>query len=54
MGPWHFVYHRLHLVASRYDLRVRRPRRSGSPATGSATIHDQELEDLLDEAVAVG
>jgi 2-oxoglutarate dehydrogenase E1 component len=51
MGPWPFVFHQLHPVANRYRLRVAARVASGSPATGSATIHKQELQDLLAEAV---
>jgi 2-oxoglutarate dehydrogenase complex dehydrogenase (E1) component-like enzyme len=54
MGPWPFVFHQLHPVSARYALHVAARVPSGSPATGSAAIHKQELQDLLDEAVAVG
>jgi 2-oxoglutarate dehydrogenase E1 component len=53
MGPWPFVFHQLHQVSNRYRLRVAARVPSGSPATGSATIHKQELQDLVDEAVLV-
>jgi multifunctional 2-oxoglutarate metabolism enzyme len=52
MGPWPFVFHQLHQVSNRYALRVAARVASGSPATGSATIHKEELQDLLAEAVA--
>ncbi len=48
MGPWNFVHGRLHRL-----LRETRPLRhvsrvaSGSPATGSAALHQLELEDLV-------
>ena len=35
-----------------YDLRHVARVESGSPATGSKTIHDQELADLMDETFA--
>jgi multifunctional 2-oxoglutarate metabolism enzyme len=51
MGPWSFVKGRLY---EHFDdsHRIRRASRieSGSPATGSATIHAQEQAQLLDEA----
>ena len=50
MGPWHFVEHRIWRVKDRgYDLRHVARVESGSPATGSKTISDQELADLMDE-----
>jgi 2-oxoglutarate decarboxylase len=53
MGPWHFVEHRVWRVKERgYDLRHVARVESGSPATGSKAIHDQELADLMDETFA--
>ena len=50
MGPWSFVEARVWRVKERgYDLRHVSRVESGSPATGSKTIHDQELSDLMDE-----
>jgi 2-oxoglutarate dehydrogenase E1 component len=50
MGPWHFVEHRTWRVKERgYDLRHVARVESGSPATGSKAIHDQELADLMDD-----
>jgi 2-oxoglutarate dehydrogenase E1 component len=50
MGAWAFVEHRVWRVKERgYDIRHAARVESGSPATGSATIHDQELADLLEE-----
>jgi 2-oxoglutarate dehydrogenase E1 component len=50
MGPWNFVEHRTWRIKERgYDLRHVARFESGSPATGSRTIHDQELADLMDE-----
>ena len=47
MGPWHFVEHRTWRIKERgYDLRHVARVESGSPATGSKAIHDQELADL--------
>jgi multifunctional 2-oxoglutarate metabolism enzyme len=53
MGPWHFVFHRAHTIASRgYELLHAARVESGSPATGSSKIHEQELADLMDEVFA--
>jgi 2-oxoglutarate dehydrogenase E1 component len=49
MGPWQFVEHRIWRLKERYDLRHAARVESGSPATGSKAIHDQELADLMDE-----
>jgi 2-oxoglutarate dehydrogenase E1 component len=50
MGAWKFIEHRIWRVKERgYDLRHVARVESGSPATGSKTVHDQELVDLLDE-----
>ena len=50
MGPWHFVEARFWRVKEQgYDLRQVGRIGSGSPATGSKAIHDQELADLMDE-----
>jgi 2-oxoglutarate dehydrogenase E1 component len=50
MGPWHFVEARFWKVKEQgYDLRLVSRIGSGSPATGSKAIHDQELADLMDE-----
>ncbi len=50
MGPWRFVEARFWRVkAQGYDLRPVTRIGSGSPATGSKAIHDQELADLMDE-----
>ncbi len=53
MGAWPFAHGRLHkLLRKDYTLKhVSRPE-SGSPATGSAKVHEQELRDLLDRAFA--
>ncbi len=52
MGPWSFVKGRVFdALGDRFDIeRVSRPE-SGSPATGSKTIHDQEHAWLLDQAL---
>jgi multifunctional 2-oxoglutarate metabolism enzyme len=53
MGPWHFVEHLIWRVKDRgFDLRHVARVESGSPATGSKAIHDQELADLMDETFA--
>jgi multifunctional 2-oxoglutarate metabolism enzyme len=51
MGAWPFMQGRLHqLLPEDRTLRsVSRPE-SGSPATGSATMHEQQQERLLEEA----
>jgi 2-oxoglutarate decarboxylase len=51
MGPWPFVGGRLlRLLPDRIKLSHATRFESGSPATGSATVHAQEQEDLLDRA----
>jgi 2-oxoglutarate dehydrogenase E1 component len=53
MGPWNFVEHRTWRVKELgYDLRHVARVESGSPATGSKTVHDQELAELMDETFA--
>lgn len=53
MGSWHFVEHRVWRVKEQgYDLRHVARVASGSPATGSMTVHQQELADLMDETFA--
>jgi 2-oxoglutarate dehydrogenase E1 component len=50
MGAWQFVEHRIWRVKERgYDLRHTARVASGSPATGSKAIHDQEHVDLMDD-----
>ncbi len=49
MGPWRFVEARTWRFKDRYDLRSVSRIGSGSPATGSKAIHDQELQDILAE-----
>ncbi len=48
MGPWHFVEHLIWRLKNKYELRQVARVASGSPATGSKAIHDQELADLMD------
>ena len=49
MGPWNFVEHNTWRVKDRgYDLRHIARVESGSPATGSKIIHDQEHAELMD------
>jgi 2-oxoglutarate dehydrogenase E1 component len=53
MGAWRFVEHRTWRVKEQgYDLRNVARVPSGSPATGSKVVHDQELADLMDETFA--
>jgi multifunctional 2-oxoglutarate metabolism enzyme len=48
MGAWPYMHGRLHrLLRTDYTLRHLARFESGSPATGSATIHEQEQEHLL-------
>jgi len=52
MGAWLFAHERLHrLLGSSYQLRHVSRDPSGSPATGSAAIHQLENEDLLERSV---
>ena len=52
-AAWKFVESRVWRVKERgYDLRHVARVESGSPATGSKGIHDQELADLMDETFA--
>jgi 2-oxoglutarate dehydrogenase E1 component len=51
MGAWPFMHGRLHrLLRDDYTLRHISRWESASPATGSATIHEQEQADLIDRA----
>ena len=53
MGAWKFVESRTWRLKERgYDLRHVARVESGSPATGTKAIHDQELADLIDETFA--
>ena len=50
MGPWNFVEARTWRIKERgYDLRHVSRVESGSPATGTKAIHDQELAELMEE-----
>ena len=50
MGPWRFVEARFGKVTDGGSIpRLVSRIGSGSPATGSKAIHDQELADLMDE-----
>jgi 2-oxoglutarate dehydrogenase E1 component len=52
MGPWNFVKGRLYeTLGDRYDIERVSRTESGSPATGSKTIHDQEQAELIDAAL---
>jgi 2-oxoglutarate dehydrogenase E1 component len=49
MGSWNYVEHRFWRVKDQgYDLRHVARVVSGSPASGSKTVHDQELADLME------
>ncbi|MEM8618806.1 MAG: multifunctional oxoglutarate decarboxylase/oxoglutarate dehydrogenase thiamine pyrophosphate-binding subunit/dihydrolipoyllysine-residue succinyltransferase subunit [Actinomycetota bacterium] len=49
MGPWKFIEHNVWRVKDQgYDLRHVARIESGSPATGSKTIHDQELAEMME------
>jgi len=51
MGPWNFVKGRLYEVhGDTHAIRRASRRESGSPATGSAAIHAQEHDELLERA----
>jgi multifunctional 2-oxoglutarate metabolism enzyme len=53
MGAWNFIEHNTWRVKDQgYDLRHVARAESGSPATGSKKIHDQELAQLMDEVFA--
>jgi 2-oxoglutarate decarboxylase len=53
MGPWTFVHSRLHrLLRDDFTLRHVSRVESASPATGSATVHQQELAELLEKILA--
>jgi 2-oxoglutarate dehydrogenase E1 component len=50
MGAWKFIEHHTWRVKDQgYDIRHIARVESGSPATGSKTVHDQELADLMSE-----
>jgi 2-oxoglutarate dehydrogenase complex dehydrogenase (E1) component-like enzyme len=51
MGPWPFAHERLHkLLRDRWTLRHRSRFQSASPASGSHVVHEQEAEQLMQEA----
>jgi multifunctional 2-oxoglutarate metabolism enzyme len=53
MGAWRFMENRTWRVKELgYDMRHVSRVESGSPATGSKAIHDQEFVDLMDETFA--
>ena len=52
MGAWNFVHGRLHrLLRDRYGLRHVSRIESGSPAAGSAALHQMEQEDVVERAL---
>ncbi|MDX2380723.1 MAG: multifunctional oxoglutarate decarboxylase/oxoglutarate dehydrogenase thiamine pyrophosphate-binding subunit/dihydrolipoyllysine-residue succinyltransferase subunit, partial [Acidimicrobiia bacterium] len=49
MGAWNFIEHHVWRIKKEgYDLRRTARAESGSPATGSKTIHDQEHDELME------
>jgi len=53
MGAWNFIEHNVWRIKDEgYDLRHVARAPSGSPATGSKAIHDQELAQLMDQLFA--
>ncbi|MEJ7801082.1 MAG: multifunctional oxoglutarate decarboxylase/oxoglutarate dehydrogenase thiamine pyrophosphate-binding subunit/dihydrolipoyllysine-residue succinyltransferase subunit, partial [Ilumatobacter sp.] len=53
MGAWNFIEHHTWRVKELgYDLRHIARHESGSPATGSKAVHDQELAELMDRTFA--
>ena len=53
MGPWRFVEARFWRIKEQgYDLRCVSRIGSGSPATGSSAIHQQELSDMMESTFA--
>jgi 2-oxoglutarate dehydrogenase E1 component len=55
MGAWAFARHRLDdRFAATHTVGVVSRHESGSPATGSQTIHVQEQEEILADALTVG
>ena len=53
MGPWRFVFQKSYEIINRgYTIRHVARVESGSPATGSSKIHEQELADLMNETFA--
>ncbi len=53
MGPWPFVHSRLHrLLRDDFTLRHVSRVESASPASGSATVHQQEQAELLANVLA--
>jgi 2-oxoglutarate dehydrogenase E1 component len=54
MGAWNFIEHRMFRIKHEgYELGHVARVESGSPATGSGTIHEQELADLMEDAYGV-
>jgi 2-oxoglutarate dehydrogenase E1 component len=54
MGAWRFVDHLVWQLKNHgYDWRHVARVESGSPATGSKAIHDQELADLMEQTFSI-
>ncbi len=53
MGAWNFIEHHVWRIKELgYDLRHIARHESGSPATGSKAVNDQELAELMDRTFA--
>jgi 2-oxoglutarate dehydrogenase E1 component len=53
MGPWPFVGGRIQrLLGPDYSFRAASRPESGSPAAGSLTVHEQEQDQLIEDAFA--
>jgi 2-oxoglutarate dehydrogenase E1 component len=54
MGPWRFVEdHLRRVLGPEVTVRPVAREESGSPASGSQTVHDREQDDLLAGALTV-
>jgi 2-oxoglutarate dehydrogenase E1 component len=54
MGPWNFVKGNLYQhLGDRFTIRRVSRYESGSPATGSKAIHDQEQEQIVAQALGI-
>ena len=52
MGPWNFVKGKLYeALGDRFTIKRVSRFESGSPATGSKKVHDQEQAMILDHAL---
>ena len=54
MGAWQFIHFKLiDELPEGTTLSVASRHESGSPATGSSTVHKQELEGLIDRSLTI-